>query len=148
MSAFQAIYKYWAALLTLAVLFQIGVAGYGAFDTADKVDGEGLTIDEDSFDDSWGLHLGFGYLILLGSLVLLLLAFGARGRTRILRSLALFVLVIVQVLLAWTGAAAPYIAGFLHPINAFIILGLTAAIFVREMKSERMGAAATPPPAA
>jgi heme A synthase len=148
MSALRAIYKYWASLVTLAILVQIGLAGYGAFDTADKVDGG--TVDEDSFEDSFGAHIGLGYLIFLMTLVLLLFSFGARGRTRILRSLGLVGLLVVQILLAWTGASAPFIAGALHPINAFIILGLSAMITAREWKGERMetAAAPAPPPAA
>jgi hypothetical protein len=151
MSAFRTIYKYWVSLLTIAVVLQIGFAGYGAFDTADKVDGEGKTVDQDSFGDSFGLHMGFGYLIFLGTIVLLLLSFGARGRTRILSSLGAVVLLIIQILLAWTGGSAPYIAGALHPINAFIILGFLGSIAGREWKGDRMGAhrhAAAPPPAA
>ena len=57
-------------------------------------------------------------------------------------------LVVVQILLAWTGAAAPYIFGALHPINAFIILGFLGSITYREWRVERMGAQpamATPP---
>ena len=123
MSVFRAFYKYWVSILTAAVVVQIFAAGYGAFDTADKVGGGG-TVDEDSFNDSFGLHMGLGYLIFLGTIVLLLLSFGARGKQRILRSLAAVVLLIVQILLAWTGGAVPFIFGGLHPINAFIILGL------------------------
>jgi hypothetical protein len=145
MKAFQAIYKVWASLITLAVVLQIGFAGYGAFDTADKVDGG--TVDEDSFEDSFGAHIGLGYLIFLATLVLLLLSFGARGRKRILSSLGLVGLLVLQILLAWTGASAPYVAGALHPINAFVILGLSATITMREWKGGRMEAAA-PPPAA
>jgi hypothetical protein len=136
MKAFRAIYRFWVSLVTLAVVLQIAFAGYGAFDTADKVDGG--TIDEDSFEDSFGLHIGFGYLIFLATIVLLLLSFGARGKQRILRSVAVVVLVVIQILLAWTGGSAPYIAGALHPINAFIILGLLGSITYREWKVERM----------
>jgi hypothetical protein len=136
MKAFRAIYRFWVSLVTLAVVFQIAFAGYGAFDTADKVDGG--TVDEDSFEDSFGLHIGFGYLIFLATIVLLLLSFGARGKQRILRSLAVVVLLVIQILLAWFGASAPYIAGALHPINAFIILGLLGSITYREWKVERM----------
>jgi hypothetical protein len=136
MHAFRAIYRFWVSLVTLAVVVQIAFAGYGAFDVADKVD-DGGSVDEDSFVDSFGPHMGLGYLILLGSLVLLLVSFGARGRQRILRSTAVFVLLIVQVLLAWTGGAVPYISGALHPINAFIILGLLGTITYREWKVER-----------
>jgi hypothetical protein len=146
MSIFRAIFKYWATLLTAAVVLQIAFAGYGAFDTADKVDGG--TVDDKAFEDSFGPHIGFGYLIFLGTIVLLLLSFGARGRQRILGSLAAVVLVIVQILLAWTGASAPYIAGALHPINAFFILGLLGGITAREWKGGWMGHGETAPPTA
>ncbi len=135
MKVFRAIYRFWVSLLTLAVVLQIGFAGYGAFDTADKVDGG--TVNEDSFEDSFGLHMGFGYLIFLGTLVLLLLSFGARGKQRILRSVAVVVLLVIQILLAWFGASAPYAAGALHPLNAFLILGLLGSITYREWKVER-----------
>jgi hypothetical protein len=146
MSAFRAIYRFWVSLLTLAVVVQIGLAGYGAFDTVSKLDGEGKTVDEDSFNDSFGPHTGLGYFIFLGTLVLLLLSFGARGG-RILKSLGVVVLVVVQILLAWTGSPAPYAAGALHPINAFIILGLLGSITWREWKVERR-AMGEPAPAA
>ncbi len=147
MNAFRAIYRFWVSLVTLAVVLQIAFAGYGAFDTADKVDGG--TVDEDSFEDSFGLHIGFGYLIFLATIVLLLLSFGARGKQRILRSVAVVVLLVIQILLAWTGASAPYIFGALHPLNAFLILGLLGSITYREWKVERMAprepAVAAPP---
>jgi len=122
MSAFRSLYKYWVSILTAAVVVQIFFAGAGAFDTADKVDGG--TVNEDSFEDSFGPHIGLGYLIFLGTLVLLLLSFGTRSRQRILRAVAAVVLLIIQILLAWTGAAIPFLLGGLHPVNAFIILGL------------------------
>ncbi len=150
MSVFRSIYKYWVSILTAAVVVQIFAAGYGAFDTADKTTGGG-TVNEDSFEDSFGLHIGLGYLIFLGTIVLLLLSFGARGKQRILRSAAAVVLLIVQILLAWTGSAVPYIFGGLHPINAFIILGLLGSTAYLEWKG-RMDAAETavaaPAPAA
>jgi len=147
MNAFRAIYRFWVSLVTLAVVLQIAFAGYGAFDTADKVDGG--TVDEDSFEDSFGPHIGFGYLIFLATIVLLLLSFGARGKQRILRSFAVVVLLVIQILLAWTGGSAPYIFGALHPLNAFIILGLLGSISYREWKVEQRAfaepAAATTP---
>jgi hypothetical protein len=80
------------------------------------------------FDDGWGLHVGFGYLLLLGGLLLLLFALAARvGRRRVLRALGLFGLIVLQVLLAWFGEEVPVI-GILHPINAFLILGLAGSI--------------------
>jgi hypothetical protein len=149
MSAFRTIYRFWVTILTAAVVVQIGFAGYGAFDTADKLSHKGAAINEKSFEDSFGLHIGLGYFIFLGTLVLLLLSFGARGRRRILQSLGAVVLLIVQILLAWTGASVPAIFGALHPINAFVILAFLGSITYREWKVDRMApahpAAAAPP---
>jgi uncharacterized membrane protein len=145
MKAFQAIYRFWVSLMTLAVVVQIGLAGYGAFDTADKVDGG--TVNQDSFEDSFGPHGGLGTLIVLSGLVLLLFAFAARGRKRIQLSAVAFVLLVAQLLLGWTGASAPYILGALHPINAFVILGLLGTITGREWRGKRMGGHATAAPA-
>jgi hypothetical protein len=151
MKAFQGIYRIWVTILTAAVVLQIFFAGYGAFDAASKLEDEGSTIDQDAFNSSFDPHIAFGYLIFLGTLVLLLLSFGARGKSRILRSLGVVLLTMLQIVLAWTGYGVPYVAGGLHPINAFIILGLLGSITYREWKTKEEvaeTAPATAPPAA
>ena len=45
MNVLRAIYRYWMSLLTLVVVVQIGLAGYGAFYAADKV--SDASINED-----------------------------------------------------------------------------------------------------
>ena len=150
MSAFRAIYRIWVSILTAAVVLQIFFAGAGAFDTADKVSSEGAVVDESSFEDSFGAHIGLGYLIFLGTLVLLLVSFGTRDRKRIYRSLGVVGLLVVQILLAWTGGAVPYFFGGLHPLNAFLILGFLGSITYREWKTKEEvaeTAPATVPPA-
>jgi Family of unknown function (DUF6220) len=152
MSAFRAIYRIWVTVLTAAVVLQIFFAGAGAFDTADKVSSEGAVVDESSLEDSFGAHIGLGYLIFLGALVLLLVSFGTRDRKRIYRSLGVVGLLVVQILLAWTGGAVPYFFGGLHPVNAFIILGFLGSITYREWKARKLEAPepapVTAPPAA
>jgi hypothetical protein len=118
--------------MTLAVVVQIGFAGYGAFDAADKADSG--TVNEDSFEDSFGPHIGLGYLILFSSFILLLLSFGARGRQRMIRSAVAFALIFIQIILGQSGTSAPYALGALHPINAFIILGLLGSTTFMEWK--------------
>lgn len=142
----RTVFRYWLWVFLAMVVLQIAFAGYGAFSTADKVsDG---SVDENSYEDSFGLHIGFGYLVLLAGLVTLILALVARpGRQRVLHSLVIFVLLIVQVLLAWTGGAVPAVFGALHPLNAFLILGAVAALTMREWRGD--GAVrATPEPVA
>jgi hypothetical protein len=143
-SALRTIFRYWLWLLLALVVLQIAFAGFGAFDVADKLAAEGVTVDEESYDDSWGLHAGFGYLVFLGGLVTLILALVARvGRQRVLHSLGIFGLLILQVLLAWFGSELPII-GTLHPLNAFLILGAVGTLAMREWKRETVAA---PPPA-
>jgi hypothetical protein len=142
----KAIFRYWLVLMLALVLLQIALAGFGAFDVSEKL-GEG-TIDEESFDDSWGLHAGVGYLALLGGLVTFILALVARiGRQRVLHSLGIFGLLILQVLLAWFGSEVPVI-GALHPVNAFLILGAIASLAMREWRREPPVAAEPAPPPA
>jgi Family of unknown function (DUF6220) len=140
----RAVFRYWLWLLLALVVLQIAFAGFGAFDVAEKVASEGASIDEESVDDSWGLHIGFGYLVLLASLIAVVLALAARvGRQRVLHALGIFGLMIVQILLAWFGSEVPII-GALHPVNAFLILGAVLGLTMRERKGEQMTA---PPPA-
>lgn len=136
MNAFRGIYRIWITILNVAIVVQIFFAGYGAFDTANKVSDSG-TVDEKSFEDSFGAHIGLGYLIFLGTLVLLLVSFGTRDRKRIYRSLGVVGLLVLQILLAWTGGGVPYVFGGLHPLNAFVILAFVSSITYREWKSAR-----------
>ena len=130
----QAVYRVWAAIVVAAVIVQIGFAGYGAFYVAHKVDS--APVNEDIFTDGWGLHAGFGYLVVLIGLVYVLIALGARvGKQRVLRTLGLFGLMIVQVLLAWFGFEIPAI-GVFHPINAFLILGLAGFLASQAWRGE------------
>jgi Family of unknown function (DUF6220) len=135
----RAVFRYWLMLMLALVLLQIAFAGFAAFDVAEQLGSAGTSVDEESFDDSWGLHTGFGYLILLGGLVTFILALAARvGRQRVLQSLGLFVLLIVQILLAWFGSEVPII-GALHPLNALLILGVNFSLLMREWRPEPMG---------
>jgi len=98
--------------------------------------------------DGWGLHSGFGYLVVLLGLVFLLIALGSRGgRQRTLRVLGLFGLLILQVLLAWFGFEIPFI-GFFHPINAFLILGLSGSIAYQAWRGPARVQTVAPEPAA
>ena len=147
MSALRTILRYWLWVMVALIVLQIAFAGYGAFDTAEKVSNG--SIHEKAFEDSFGLHAGLGYLVVLGGLITLLLALAARpGRRRVLHALGIFVLLIVQVVLAWTGFEVPAV-GALHPVNAVLILGAVLALGYRLRKDEeagRMGGATIAPP--
>lgn len=137
MNALRTIFRWWAMLLLVAVVVQIGFAGIGAFDALDKATAG--SVDEDGFYDSFDLHAILGTLLVLASLLLFLLALAARvGKQRILHSLGIFVLVVIQMVLGWSGQELPEVLGFLHPINALIILGAIASLAMQEWRGGRM----------
>jgi hypothetical protein len=131
----KAVYKYWAWIVFAAVCLQIGFAGYGAFYVANR------------FEDGFGLHMGFGYLVVLMILVFLLIAFAAKvGRQRIIRNAVLFGLGILQILLAWIGGSVPAV-GFFHPVNALLIFALSGSLAWTTWQAAKAGAAAPAEPA-
>jgi len=131
-----AVYRYFSALVVLLIIVQIGLAGYGAFGVANDVEDEGATIDQDGFEDVFGPHMGFGYLVVLSFLLLFILAAIARvGRQRLIWSAVLFGLGILQIVLAWIGGGTPAL-GSLHPLNAFLIAGLAGRIAYVSFRGE------------
>jgi hypothetical protein len=144
MKVFNGIYRVWVTILTAAVVLQIFFAGYGAFDAVHKLDKDGSTIDQDGFNHSFDPHIATGYLIWLGGIVFLLISFGTRTRSKIFRALGVAGLLTLQVLLAWIGYGVPYVAGGLHPINAFIILAFLGSITYREWKGRAAKTEAAP----
>ena len=136
----RAAYRWWTAIVFVAVLVQIGFAGYAAFDVVDKADDPGKSISNDGVDHGFGLHSGFGYIVILLGILLVPIAFGARvDRTRKRWSIVIAVLMILQFFLAvlgWTWA--PLV--FLHPLNALAIAAATGIVARREWKSETVPA--------
>jgi hypothetical protein len=125
----QSAYKWWATILLVMVIVQVGFAGYGAFYTAHTIDNNTpKAITEHGFEHGFGLHAGFGYLVVLSGLILLVIgAIAGIGKWRLGRHGVLALLLILQVLLAWFGFAVPVI-GFFHPVNALAIFSLTGVI--------------------
>jgi hypothetical protein len=133
----RAVYRYATVVVFLAVLAQVGAAGYGAFYTANKLDDTGDTLSHEGFEHGWDFHSGFGYIVVGATIVLLLIALAAKlGKPRILLPIALAVAGIVQVLLAWLGESVPGL-GFLHPLNALVIFALSGAAAHMAWRRER-----------
>lgn len=143
MDALRTIYRYWLWLMALAVVVQIGFAGIGAFGALDQATAG--SVDEDAYYDEFTLHAILGSLLVLGGLLTFLLALAARvGRQRVLYAVGLFVLLVVQMLLGWSGQELPEVLGFLHPINALLILGAVFSLAGREWRAERMTSRGVP----
>jgi hypothetical protein len=126
------VYKYLMTLIAVAVVVQIGAAGYGAFYAANHLKDDGDTFTHHGWDHGWNFHTGLGYTIVYALALALVLALVARvGRPRIWFQLGLTVAGILQIVFALTGESTPAV-GVLHPIDAFIILGLSGQIAARE----------------
>ena len=135
----RTVYWLWSTLMVAAIVVQIGLAGYGAFYAANKLDDEGSTIDDKMFQHGFNAHAAFGYIVILGGLIFVVIGLIAGvGKWRLGRQGVLALLLILQMFLAWFGFGAPPI-GFFHPINAFLILGLAGWIAWDEWQRRRSG---------
>jgi hypothetical protein len=124
MAALRTIFRYYAALYFLAIIVEFFFAGLGAFSVIGEAS-EG-TVDEDFVDDKFSPHGGLGFFLGPGALLLFLFALGARlGRNRVLLSLAMLGLWLLQEILAGVGEDASAV-GALHPVNALVMLTLSA----------------------
>jgi Family of unknown function (DUF6220) len=142
LKALRAIYRYWLTILWLAVVAQIAGAAYGAFYTAQKLgdqsgSDESKHISEKVFDHGFAFHTAFGYLIFLGAVLLLLLSLAGRlGKRQILLSLAVPVLIALQIVLAWISEAVHGV-GILHGINALLIFAFTGYLTGQQWRAAR-----------
>ena len=138
----RTVYWFWSIVVVVMVALQIAFAGYGAFYATDKLSEEGSSITDKTFEDGFGIHIGFGYLVFLAGIVLLILGLIAGvGRWRLGKHGLLALLLFVQVQLAWIGGDVPAI-GSLHPLNAFLILGISIAIVLEGWQARKAGATA------
>ena len=124
----RSVYRFGAVVVFLAVLAQIGAAGYGAFYVSNKLQDSGDVLDHKGFEHGWDFHSGFGYVVVIATIVLLLIAFAAKiGRPLIHLPIALAIAAVIQVLLARIGESVPGL-GFLHPLNALVVFALAGAV--------------------
>jgi len=141
----RTVYWIWSMVVLVMVVLQIGFAGYGAFYAAHKLEDEGSSITDKTFEDGFGLHIGFGYVVWLAVIVLLAIGVIAGvGRWRLGKHGVLALLLTLQILLAWTGGSVPAV-GALHPLNAFVILGLTISIVWDGWQARKAASAAVAP---
>src|SRR6266498_2197530 len=84
----RTVYRWWATIVLLGIVVQVGFAGYGAFYVAHKVD-KGV-VNESKFEDGFNLHGVFGLLIV--QVLLAWIGFGvpAVGALHPINALAIF----------------------------------------------------------
>ena len=117
-------YRYLAMAIGTFVVIQAAAIAFGMFGLAHDVDSNGVVVD-DKYDGNAGfaVHAIVGQMVIpLLALALLIVGIMARRIPGAARwATIVFVLVVVQIALAYASFAVPVI-GLLHGVNAFLIL--------------------------
>jgi hypothetical protein len=153
----KTVHRWWTIVIPFLVVVQITLVGIGAFHTANQLDDKlgdepiptcdpscGKSI-KDGFENWFGPHTGFGYLLIALALLYGLFSLATRDRRLMKIGGITFVLFLIQAPLAWLGGGVPAL-GWLHPLNALIILGFTGRNAYRAWQ-ERTALQAAPAPA-
>ena len=132
----RAVHRWWTIVIPFLVVVQITLVGVGAFHGSTAVDdkfGKKVvpTCDpscgkafKDSYENWFAPHVTFGYLLVLSVILYAVFSLFTRDR-RLMKIGGITVgLFILQVLLAWLGDGVPAL-GWLHPLNALVILAFT-----------------------
>jgi hypothetical protein len=135
-----ALWRYLTPVFFVATIVLVFLAGLGVF----RSDNEG---QNKKFGDAFSPHKGLGGVLQLGALILLILALIAwRDRRAVGSSAALLVLMVLQSVFASAGEHHPWVGAF-HPLNGFIILGLSGSMAFRAwMGRAHMQSRAEPAP--
>ncbi len=131
----RTLYRYGTALVALGVLVQIGAAGFGAFNVSEHISDKRPLADS-TFDDGFSFHTGFGYVLFIAAVVLLVLALVARLPRRRLREVASLPSMIAgQIALAWASESTHWVGPF-HALLAFGILGLSGRLVYEAWRAQ------------
>jgi hypothetical protein len=115
-------FKYLTSLLFLAIVVQVGFAGYGAFNAIDKAD-DNETVTKHTIENGFDPHGILGTLVVAVMLILVVVALAGRiGGLMTRLAVVILVLGILQMLFAYLGTVSAPL-GFLHGINALAIYG-------------------------
>ena len=119
-------FKYLTSVIFVAVVVQVALAGYGAFNAVSKADDGKAT--KHAVDHGFSAHAALGTIILIVMLLLVVVAAAGRlGSPWLKWSGGLFLLGILQLLLAGLGDAVPSL-GFLHAVNALVIYAVVGLL--------------------
>ena len=141
MAVLRVFYRFWSTLIIVAIVVQIGAAGYGDFYGAKHLKDTGDVFTHKGWDHGWSFHTGLGWLTVYGILIALLLALIARvGRPRIWWALGLAVAAVLQIVFALAGEDHPGV-GVFHPLNAVLMAAVAGSIAGYEWRTARAPAA-------
>lgn len=126
----HALWRFLIAIFAAATVVEVFLAGFGVFRT--DPDGQ-----HKKFDTAFDPHGALGFFLQVGALLLLIVALIAWREKRLIGfSALLFVLMVLQTVFAGLGEDHPWVGG-LHPINGFIIVGMSGWLASNAWKGRR-----------
>lgn len=149
----KAAFRWWTIVIPFLVVVQITLVGVGAFhgstSVSDKFDHKVVPACDpacgkafkDSYENWFAPHVMFGYLLALSIVLYGLFSFATRDRRLMKMAWITVALVIVQILLAYLAYGVNAL-GWLHPLNALIILAFTGRNAARAWQERRVSAMA------
>jgi len=125
-------YRWLTAVLFGAVVVQVALAAFGAFDSVHKA--EHAAISKKTIENNFTAHGILGTVIVL--LMLILLIVTAAGRVAPVQFVVLiFGLGVLQYILGLVSTSAP-VVGLLHGLNALAIFSATGVLAHRAWRGE------------
>ena len=128
----RSVYRYLVAVLFVAILAQIGFAGYGAFNAIHAAAHHRVT--KKTIENGFDIHGAVGSVIVIA--LVLLLVMSLIGRCEVKYTGILAALGVLQAVLGAVSTSVPAL-GFLHALNALAILGLTAWLAHKTWRAQR-----------
>src|SRR5712672_3375420 len=114
----RSVYRYLTSVLFVAIVVQVGLAGYGAFHAVHAADKHPVT--KKTIENGFNAHGAVGSLIAVLLLLLLIVAAAGRlGSNWVKWSAGLFVLGVLQFVLGVASTSVPWL-GALHTVNALV----------------------------
>jgi len=135
-------FRWLTSVLFVAVLVQVGFAGYGAFDVIHKAEQASVSVPKKTLEDTFNAHSALGPVIVLIMLVLVIVSLAGRlGEGHLRWSGGIFLLGILQAVLGVVSTSVPWL-GFLHAVNALAIYAAVGLLAHRVWTQDRSSAAA------
>ena len=153
----KTVHRWWTIVIPFLVVVQISLIGVGAFHASTTVDDKfgdrvpppcdsacGKSFDK-SIQNWFDPHVAFGYLLAASILLYALFSVATRDKRLMKIGGITLVLFVVQILLAYLAYGVNAL-GWLHPLNALLILGFTGRNAYRAWQ-ERRAVGTAPAPA-
>lgn len=143
----RTVFRWLTSVLFVAIVVQVGLAGYGAFDVIHKAEQASVSVQKKTIENAFNAHSALGPVIVLAMLVLVIVSLAGRlGEGHLRWSGGIFLLGVLQAVLGIVSTSVPWL-GFLHAVNALAIYAAVALLAHRVWTQDRSPSTATAAPA-